>query len=310
MVLEAPWRTILRDREDPGVETGKLFVGEPMGAAAGVEARIKLRGRWRLENCRHPPLTVTLPAEQVSTSILAGQTVFHLTPQCRPGSRYRQHLVEEYLVFRAYGLLTPVSLRARLVALELRDPTSQREAWTGIAILVEDIGLAAERLGLRWSEATSVPPGKLDPDAAALFALFQYMIGHTDWSMVKGPGSERCCHNAALLEPVERGDGLLPVPYDFDASGLVDTGEISPSDRLPIEDVRERLYRGFCVHNPRVPVAAARMRRARPDVDALLEGNALLEPKNRKSAEKFLSAFFEIIDDPKKLEARILEKCR
>ena len=310
IVLEAPWRTILRDRESRPVESGRLVLGESSETVASLDVQIKLRGRWRLENCSRPPLTVTLPAEPAATTILGGQTVLHLTPQCHQGDRFRQHLVEEYLVFRAYGLLTPTSLRARLVSLVLRDPTSRRDPWTGLAILVEDIGLAAERLGLRWSETKSIGPGKLDPDAAALFALFQYMIGHTDWSLVKGPGTERCCHNAALLEPPDRRDGFLPVPYDFDASGLVDTGEISPADRLPIEDVRQRLYRGFCVHNPRVPIAAVRLRRARPELEALIENAELLTPRTRKSSERFLAEFFEIVDDPKKLESKVLARCR
>lgn len=310
MVLEAPWKQILRKRADRPVETGRLLLEGSAARGSGVEARIEVRGRWRLENCSRPPLTLKLPAAEVAGSALAGQTVLHLTPQCRKGEKFRQHLVEEYLIFRAWALLTPTGLRTRLVSLEYREPGIRGEPRVGLAILVEDLGLAAERLGLEWSEAPTVAPTSLDAEAAALFALFQYLIGNTDWSMVKGPGSERCCHNAALMAPPGEGDGLLPVPYDFDASGLVDTGEISPSERLPIEDVRERLYRGFCVHNPEVTVAAARLRRARPQLEALITDSELLTPGTRRRVLKFLAGFFEVIDDPKKLASRVLEKCR
>ncbi|MEM6376866.1 MAG: hypothetical protein AAF705_01560, partial [Bacteroidota bacterium] len=67
-------------------------------------------------------------------------------------------------------------------------------------------------------------------------ALFQYMIGNTDWNLHKQ-------HNIKWLRTK---DGAIPVPYDFDYSGLVNAPYAKPHPSLPIDSVRERFlqYRG------------------------------------------------------------------
>ncbi len=40
--------------------------------------------------------------------------------------------------------------------------------------------------------------------------------------------------------------GLLPVPYDFDLSGVISTPYARPNTSLPIKNVRERYYKGCC----------------------------------------------------------------
>ena len=69
--------------------------------------------------------------------------------------------------------------------------------------------------------------------------MFQYMIGNTDFSAVY-------LHNERLFYV----DGMIvPVPYDFDMSGLVDASYAVVSqvrnEVLPIDKVTKRLYRGF-----------------------------------------------------------------
>ena len=66
--------------------------------------------------------------------------------------------------------------------------------------------------------------------------MFQYAIGNTDWSAIKG-------HNVLLVES----DGLVtPVPFDFDFSGLVNAQYASVSPELSISNVRQRVFRGVC----------------------------------------------------------------
>ena len=48
----------------------------------------------------------------------------------------------------------------------------------------------------------------------------------------------------------------MPVPYDFDFSGLVGTPYATPPDQVPIKNVRTRFYRGYCSHNAQALQAA------------------------------------------------------
>ena len=70
-------------------------------------------------------------------------------------------------------------------------------------------------------------------------ALFEYMIGNTDWAVTVS-------HNTRLM--LSKDDTLSKpyvVPYDFDYSGLVNTYYSIPDEKLEIETVTQRVYRGY-----------------------------------------------------------------
>ena len=69
--------------------------------------------------------------------------------------------------------------------------------------------------------------------------VFQYMIGNTDWSVPE-------FHNIKLMNADSMRVLPIPVPYDFDYAGAVATHYSVPHESLPITDVKQRLFRGFC----------------------------------------------------------------
>ena len=77
-------------------------------------------------------------------------------------------------------------------------------------------------------------PKKFKQDNLATHALFQYMIGNTDWEL-------RMVRNLKLLNPQD-GSPMILVPYDFDFSGLVDAKYAVPNDNLGLKSVRERKF--------------------------------------------------------------------
>jgi hypothetical protein len=85
-----------------------------------------------------------------------------------------------------------------------------------------------------------IDPRTLQDTIAFRFALFQFMISNTDWSKASQ-------HNSKLISLHSK---YIPIPYDFDMSGLVDAPyavvSVVGDEALPVESVRERYYRGFC----------------------------------------------------------------
>jgi len=105
------------------------------------------------------------------------------------------------------------------------------------------------------------------------------MIANHDWSMSAGPQGEECCHNARLIGP--RGAASVSViPYDFDYSGFVNAPYATPPDQLKINDVKQRFYRGYCVHNGQALAAAQQIRAAEPQLLATLSQTPGLDPKS------------------------------
>jgi hypothetical protein len=127
--------------------------------------------------------------------------------------------------------------------------------------------------------------------------------------MRAGPAGEECCHNTRLIAPA-RGvaAGVIPVPYDFDFSGLVDAPYAEPPDILKIANVRQRQYRGYCGHNNAVLAAAVEFRARRPAILAALTTTPGLEERTIRKASAFLEPFFAQVSSNEKV-LELVKEC-
>ena len=132
------------------------------------------------------------------------------------------------------------------------------------------------------------------------------MIGNLDWSMRAGPQGDRCCHNARLIARAGATGAFVPVPYDFDFSGLVNAPyAIAPDGQ---SSVRDRRYRGYCAHNAEVLAVAREFRSQRPQLLAVLDQVPLDKPARRRAAA-YLEDFFSDIADDQRAAAKLLKSC-
>lgn len=282
-------------------------------AAAGETHAIELSARGvsrrRPENCRFPPLSVYFKEKPSDDSLFDGQRRLKLVTHCRSGGRYEQFVLKEYAAYRLYNRITDKSLKVRLGRIRYMDGGKQvDERW---GFFIEDIDDAAKRMGGKEIDVERVPSSAFDPDDAARYALFQYMIGNLDWAMMDGPGESDCCHNSKLVGATrESREALTPVPYDFDYSGLVDTPYAAPPEGLPVRRVTQRHYRGFCRHNDAVRRIAPELLAARPALEAEIGEIPGLEERTRNAMTGFLAGFFKDIATPEALEKNLLKACR
>ena len=77
---------------------------------------------------------------------------------------------------------------------------------------------------------------------------------------------------------------------------------------LGIRSVRQRVFRGRCSNIDQLEDTVAIFKERRAAVEAELLP-AALEGKPRKTAAKYIEDFYEIINDPKKLQKNIIGKC-
>lgn len=241
------------------------------------------------------------------TSPFAGQRRLKLVTHCRPAAGFQQFLLLEYSAYRLFNLIEPVSYRARLATVDYVE-SDGRISTTRAAFFIEDTDHAARRNGLAEARVGDrVQSAQLDPRQAARVALFEYMIGNLDWSMRAGPEGEGCCHNVRLA--ARQAGALLPMPYDFDYSGLVDAPYAVPPDQFRINSVRKRVYQGFCRHNGEALAAAAEFRARRPVIEALFGQIPGMEERTRRKARAYLGGFFDDIATDQRVRERLLKGC-
>ena len=146
-----------------------------------------------------------------------------------------------------------------------------------------------------------VHPRHLSARESARMAVFQYMVGNTDWSMIY-------FHNMELLRTDERVH--IVVPYDFDSAGFVSPSYATPHEGLDIRTVRQRLYRGFCRRDVDFGDIYLEFVELRPEFEALYTEMEGLEEDKIEDALKYTAEFYDVISSESRARNRIERACR
>lgn len=296
-------KPLLRDKgqkEDYYPITVHYTDGDSMVA---IDLKARLRGHFRREsgNCNLPPILLNFPGnDTVKHSLFRKQDKLKLVVTCVRGD----YVQREYLIYKIYQMLTPQSLKVKLVEITFQGEKlskSERSPFIGYLIEAED-DMAKRNDAKLMAEDVKLSVAQIDPEAYMRMVLFEYMIANVDWSA-------QYQHNVRLLDA---GDGQLPivVPYDFDHSGLVDAPYAMPPAELNMSSVRERRYRGACDTNvDRIKNVASLFLSKQEDILNLYRTTTLISESSRKRALSFLEEFFSAIGNEQELAKIVSTNC-
>lgn len=223
------------DREE--YQSATIQAGLNDGLVETYEGKIRLRGNIRREICQLPPLKLKFSKKDLGEKGLLPHNELKLVIPCRNNVVSEQDLISEFLTYRMYENLYPMSLRVQMMHLRLIDSEGKKPDQEFLAFIIEPIETLAARFNMKESERTAYRDAFLEKWPYRQMAFFQYMIGNTDWNVFNS-------HNLYFIggEPYTR---LVPIPYDFDYSAVVGTQYAVPHESLPIKAVTQRLYRGL-----------------------------------------------------------------
>jgi hypothetical protein len=210
------------------------------------------------------------------------------------------------LCYRLYEEITPYSFKTRLGNIDLTEQRGKKKRNFQLkGILIEDVDKTAKRLNAKTLDAAVVPPQAMHDTAALRFDFFQFLIANTDWS-------KSYQHNSKLIY---QHPYYIPMPYDFDMSGVVDAPYAVVSmvgdQKLPIEHVTERYYRGYC--KPLSLTQYMRKEYLAKEEKLLSIPNELKEElpgKEISEIRDYLEEFFTILKDDQAFNDEIVEHCR
>jgi len=158
----------------------------------------------------------------------------------------------------------------------------------------------AERVEAELLPAESFDPAQLDLDVADQMALFQYMVGNTDWSI---PEQD----NVILIKTA---DGThVHVLFALDLPGLVTAYNPSPAASLPIRTVKQRYYQGFCHPDTDWDALFTKFSTLRPNIMGLLAETPGLWRGDRRMSGAYLDSFFNTLGSPESRQSNIVNAC-
>jgi hypothetical protein len=272
-------------------------------SVASIKVMVKTRGNFRrlAENCKMPPLMLNFSkTDKMKGSPFENQKKLKLVVPCQGGDEY---VIREWLVYKLYNLITEKSFRARLVKVEFEDSSNKRNPETHYCILLEDEKKMADRNKSFMLNRKMIPMKSVEKTEFTKMAVFQYMIGNTDWSV---PYLQN-------IKLITRDSAKAPfaIPYDFDHAGIVDAPYARPAEELEISSTRERIYRGYCENDKKIFTETFELfNKLKDDFYKLYTACSLLSGKYVKSTTKFLNDFYKEINDDKAIDTEFGKPCR
>ena len=313
ITIEGPINRLVRDSRrstDPHPATLTLTSGEAAPRTFPIQIAARGFSRRTLNICAFPPIRLIFQDGTVRGTLFQGQGRVKLVTHCQSSNAYEQQVRVEYLAYRLYNAITPMSFRVRPVQVTYREAGGERSD-THFGFLIEDTDDLARRNGRVELEVQTEQIGysQLDEQASARLAMFQYMIGNLDWDYVHGPAGEDCCHNGKLIGNCGSELNVIPVPYDFDYSGFVDAPYAVPPEGVSVQNVRVRYYRGVCRHREQVPAAIAEIRSHQAEIMALIAQQEGLTEARRRKATRYIEGFFTLANNPDELARDLTRRC-
>lgn len=258
--------------------------------------KVKPKGKFRRRVAEIPPLKIKFPKKTLAEQGLDTLNEIKLVMPYYDNTLGDELLVKEYLIYRMYEHLTVACVRARLVKITLRDTHVEKSRKTMFGLLVEDNEETAARLNGFEIEQYGLPADSMIVNTAALVAMFEYMIGNTDWDVPM-------MRNVRLIQSWEN-TKVIVVPYDFDFSGAVSAPYASPSSESGLVTVRDRFLIANGIPKEALRRATKSLKNAQKDLYDICQSRYLSRDASLAMIE-YLDTFFRQIDNNDDVPSRM-----
>ncbi len=312
LILQMDMQKVLNDKsEDP--EYIPAFLIQKLGdnKIQSFNITIKARGKTRRIHsiCEFPPLKINFKKKSIVNTIFEGQDKIKMVTHCQESESFQNFALLEYLAYQTYNTITDYSYKVRMVNVTYKDIKQNYPDIEKTGFLIEDDDLLAERLGGTISDKKIWSPDSCIQSSVDIFSLFQFMIGNTDWWI-------HTRHNVDIVNL--NGDKLIPIPFDFDYAGLINTPYATPSSNLPIANVKDRFLKGSCYYLKGTyscktmnyyedVIQVFNMKKSA--IISVLEGADYLNKRDKKTSLKYVAEFYDIINNPNKFSKYLNASC-
>lgn len=249
---------------------------------------VRARGRFRRVKSEFPPLMLKFSKKELIAQGLSEDNDYKLVTHFYDSKEGDDAVLREYLAYKLYNQLNEQSLRVQLAEVTYRDENTD-ESTTRYGILIEDADQMAKRLGGKdCDECYNFPEASYNAQNIQLHALYQYMIGNTDWSLAMA-------RNVKVVQ-LKHNNEYIAVPYDFDFSGFVNASYARPNIDFNLKTVRERAFLGSTNLPKELEAAKAIMISKRSQMENTINNFKLMSKKSRKDLIDYMDSFYTALE--------------
>ena len=304
MTLSFDIRGLVKTKDKPEYFDALLTVKGSDTDSISQKIKVKARGYFRCSFCAFPPIMLKFKNKSDEAIQVAGKTL-KLVTHCNQTPKFQDYVLKEYLAYRLYNnLVSDYSFKTRLVRIHYIDINKSKNSYTAYGILIENEAMLAQRNNAVIIKSDKLTPKDMNLTDMNRVALFNYMIGNTDWSV-------QMQHNIKILMSGNMPTGKgIPVVYDFDYSGLVDTYYSAPFEELPIKNVTDRYYQGVCTGEAQMKPLIEEFAALKDRMLGTIQDFPYLSKGDKKQAESYISSFYRLYKNQNYMISQLNSTCR
>ena len=302
MDLSTDLKKLISDKKIETYQQANATLHFPDSTVISEPIQLSARGEFRRTECYVP--SIKLDFKNPTSPKLSKLGKLKLVIGCGTRANDERLLLKEFLVYKIYNLLSSMSFRVRLLRINYSDTRRKIKSYSQYGFLIEDVDEMAKRNKCYEVQKPVFNAERTDRQQMTLVAIFQYMIGNTDWSIPN-------YHNIKLMRPVTDSFSFpYTIPYDFDFCGLINASYAIPREELGISSVKERLYRGFPRTIEEIQRTLNIFREKREAIKNLVMNFEKLDLRHREELIEYLDEFYETIENKNGVKSVFVDGAR
>jgi hypothetical protein len=285
--MDTDWKKLVKHKNKEEYQPASVTISNISGDDIVQNLNIRARGNIRKKVCYYPPVKLKYDKDALEGMGYARRNVLKFVIQCRKGDSNLDYVERELFAYELNKIFNPYAMRAKRIQVDIIHNGEPKENLSGFVVEEEDE--YAKRVEGKVAENARMSTAALHRPEYVKMCFFQYAIANTDWAVanmhnleiVQIPGYQRC----------------IPVPYDFDYAGIVNTNYAVPDEKLPITEVTDRHFKGKDVTKAEAREAADFYIEYKDQVMALCDSHQFKSEKTRKTIRKMMEEFYKILEN-------------
>lgn len=295
ITLEADLDSLKNSRRSTAKQKARLAFKDENQEWQQWKVKVRTRGKSRRRICEMPPLRLNFKKSKLAKKGLDKFNDMKLVTHCLDDEKdSKRLLMKEYLIYQLYNELTENSYRTQLVSVTYLDKNSDKKE-SNWGFLIEDVAELSNRLQAQRVEKHGCQYAEFEEGMPEIVAMFQYMIGNKDYNV-------DALRNVKILQ---RDDQFIPVPYDFDYSGLVNAPYARPDANYLLNKVTDRAYLGSEECLAKMEETKQIFWEKQGRFYQIVNDFEQLDKKSKQKMIKYLNKFYKNIDDIRPARRRV-----
>jgi len=267
-----------------------------------IPVSLRARGNFRRAKCYFPPIKMKIKKSLSKNTVFKGNKSLKLVLPCRTEDEKNDNILQEFIAYKIYEIISPYHFKTRRVNIDFTEPKGRKNKTFALkGFLIEDDSRLAKRFEGKVVEQF-IHPMAMQGLTSSQHAFFQFLIGNTDFSVSYQ-------HNGKLLYTSKE---FLPLPYDFDMTGWVDPSYGFGNPVLQLSALTERRYRGFKRDDEVMNTVRKQYIDSKDQIISIVDSfkSEFDSDYEFEKMYKFMTDFFEIIENDKMFNKSILSQAR